>query len=305
MTEPALMLTITHRVRAFLSSQGVALAPWSSLDQTYQELYRLLNRRRDDPTFWEPLSQLLTDVVGRLGSTDASSLPAPTVELLESWDVDQLVRELREALPGADVDGSPATLDPFTRRASAPVLGGFLLLGLLASACGGDRTTDVGDGNDGRAGASGGATDETGGAGGTAGASGDAGTGGIQLVETGGKGGTGGTVAIPQWPDDCAVDRDSLLFRAIDQSDLPDQTKIHLCDCFTSLHASWDVALTDLFATGTPDEVAAALEELVECCHWEPGLLENESKDTYRDALLDGSLCHVALPYRGVAFPDE
>ena len=50
--------------------------------------------------------------------------------------------------------------------------------------------------------------------------------------------------------------------------------------------------------------VAAALYEMVECCRYDAGELDSDFAEV-RDAFLDGTLCYVALPYRGVTFPDR
>ena len=111
MPQPGVALTITHRVRAFLQSQGAELRPWTGLDETYAELHRLLSERRDDPAFWGPLRGLLRDVLTRISDPDATPLLAPEAELLASWDVDQLVRDLRAALPDAGVAHAMRPID--------------------------------------------------------------------------------------------------------------------------------------------------------------------------------------------------
>ena len=101
MTQHALTPTITHRVRTFLQSQGTTLTPWSGLEETYAELYALLRRRRDDPSLWRPLTELLRDVVARVTHPEALDLPVAQAELLGSWDIDELVR--RNAPEGVSV----------------------------------------------------------------------------------------------------------------------------------------------------------------------------------------------------------
>jgi hypothetical protein len=124
--------TTTQRVRDFLVAEGVAAQPWSSLDDTYAALYGLLRARSDDNSFWKPLSALLRDVVAD-AADGPRRLPAPQAELLHSWDVEELVRDLRRALPGRC---APACdYRGFSRTLAAPVLGGFLVLGLTAAGC--------------------------------------------------------------------------------------------------------------------------------------------------------------------------
>jgi len=140
----ALRPTTTHRVRAFLCSQGVDLRPWSGLDQTYGELYALLAKRRDDPAFWEPLAALLHDVLRDVGDRESHErLPAPGAELLRARDVDDLVRSMRAALPGGDQPKDPSTVSCFTTRLSSAAMACFLVLGLAAAGCVGSGDPDV------------------------------------------------------------------------------------------------------------------------------------------------------------------
>jgi hypothetical protein len=134
MNTPILRPTITQQVRTFLDDQGVALRPWSGLDETYRELYGLLNRKKRDPDFWEPLSALLGEVVEKAADrSQRGRLAAPGAELLSSWDVEEVVRKLRASLPGGD--GGVNDVRRFTAKLPAAVLGGFLLLGLVAGRC--------------------------------------------------------------------------------------------------------------------------------------------------------------------------
>jgi len=133
--------TTTQRVRDFLLAEGVTARPWSSLDETYAALYKLLRARCDDNAFWKPLSGLLRDVVAD-AADGPRRLPAPQAELLRSWDVEELVRDLRRALPGRCA--SAGDYRGFSRTLAAPVLGGFLVLGFAAAGC----DTPPGEGDD-------------------------------------------------------------------------------------------------------------------------------------------------------------
>lgn len=133
--------TVTQRVRRFLAAEGVEVRPWADLDAVYVELYRLMNRRRDDPTFWGPLAGLLREVVEDV--TDPASsrrLPAPQAELLAGWEIRSLVDDLRRALPGGDVPVEKTAVRRFGAKLPAAVLGGFLLLGLAAVGCNEDSS---------------------------------------------------------------------------------------------------------------------------------------------------------------------
>jgi hypothetical protein len=207
MRTPAIVPTTTQRVRLFLAEQGAALRPWAGLQETYDELYALLRRRRSDPEFWRPLKILLQEVVDSAADSQRRGRRASTeAELLASWKVSELVDELRNVLPG-DANGAWPTRTDFTRTLPTAVLGGFLLLGLAAAGCGGDSNTSGTGGRGGAVGSggqvtmvSGGSTGAggggLGGASGTgSGGSGGAGLGGAGGVGTGGAGGagTGGT----------------------------------------------------------------------------------------------------------------
>jgi hypothetical protein len=136
--------TTTRRVRDFLGEQGLAPRPWSTLDETYSALYGLLRSRRDDNAFWKPLAGLVRDIVAD-AADGPRRLPARHAELLRSWDVEELVRDLRRALPG---DCAPAgDHRGFARALGAPVLGGFLVLGLAAVGC--DNVEEPGGGGGG------------------------------------------------------------------------------------------------------------------------------------------------------------
>jgi hypothetical protein len=191
MRTPAIVPTITQRVRFFLSQQGATLRPWTGLQETYDELYALLRRRRSDPGFWRPLKELLHEVVDNAADSQRRGTRASTAaELLESWQVDALVDELRDALPN-DVSGVSSVRTDFTRTLSTAVLGGFLLLGLAAVGCG-SNTEENGAGGAMGSGGSGGHTTLVSGSGGN-GAGGSSGVGGSVVQGSGGAGAGGGT----------------------------------------------------------------------------------------------------------------
>jgi hypothetical protein len=286
---PALAPTVTHRVRSFLAAQGVFLKPWTGLDETFAELYALLMRRRNDPSFWKPVADLIQSVVACASEPGSGRLPAPDAELLASWDIERLVIDLREALPASDEPSDADALGRFTRRLPAPVLGGFLLLGLVASGCY-DSSQRAGD------------------------ASMDPDVEAVADVLDAHEADRTDPVDIrpdpvdippevPWWAEGCTLDRSGVLFRTLASSTIDGYDKQTLCTCFTHLNASWSDGLSELFETGTPEQVAFALEEMLECC-WSGGPFGGDFDDV-RDALLDGTLCSLPLPYRGVSFPER
>ncbi|MBW2454370.1 MAG: hypothetical protein JRI68_07660 [Deltaproteobacteria bacterium] len=271
MNAPAIKPTITQRVRTFLASHGAPLAPWASLDETYAQLYALLRRRKDDPTFWDPLAKLLQEIIdSAVDPQRLKKLAAPQAELLASWDVDELVRNLRGALPPADpIEGANhvpdrVALGHFTRQLSAAMLGGFLLLGFVA------------------AGTSSTSSSSSSSSGFDAGSEEDAGF-------------------VGPWDKNCTIDSASILYTTIEQSSLSDQAKNELCNCFENLNSSWTEGLSALFANGSPEEISDALSEMIECC-----TALHQLPDDYADgeaALLSGMLCMSNPIYKGVSFP--
>ena len=232
--------TVTQQVRAFLGSQGAAVQAWSGLDETYAELYALLNRRRDDPTFWEPVRELLQEIVASSTDPDRPDrLPAAQAELLATWDVDQLVAELRAALPGGEEPVDAKVVQRFASKLSVAVMGGFLLLGLAAAGCG-----------DGKCGAA-----------------------------------------------------SSVVCSTIQQSKLASDDKRLLSSCVASLDTSWNDGLTSLFQTGTAEQIATVLNQLVQCCTDTPSPLTSSYDADAKDKLLRGRLCGPVPVYKGVSFP--
>ncbi len=274
----AILPTVTHRVRGFLWAQGVRVKPWSRLDEVYEALYGLMRARRDDPAFWPELETLLEAIVECATEKGAGRLPAPQAELLSSWDIASLVKDMRAALPAPGGGGDRGSFRRFASGLAAPVLGGFMILGLVASGGCGSETTMTGD-------ATGDAPVDT-----------HLDTAADTPVDTG--------VDAP-WAEGCELPAYSPLYTVlVDTTVIDDYEKASLCQCFYRLHVDWNDGLVELFATGTPDVVAAALYEMIECCRYDAGQLET-SFDDVRDQFLDGSLCYVALPYRGVTFPER
>jgi hypothetical protein len=270
MSTTAIRPTTTSRVRRFLSEQGVDLRPWSGLDETYAHLYALLNERKGDPTFWSPLSDLLGDVIN--DTINQGRLPAPQAELLASWDIEDLMRDLRMALPGDDQPPEQSTVKLFLEGLSAPVLGGFLMLGLVTSAC--DKVEDDGNGD----------------------------------VDTDTDTDTDSdtdTDADNDWDANCDLDSSSILWTAINDSDLDNSDKKELCACFESLNSDWNTGLADLFQNGTPEEVASALEDMISCCSAFPEILETPYEQSTEDALITETLCSDVPIYKGVSFPGK
>ena len=271
--------TVTQQVRSFMVDQGVDLKPWTGLDETYGELYSLLNQRRDDPGFWPPLAALLQRVVdGAVDPERPGRLPAPEAELLASWDVSQLLEDLRAALPGGEPSRDPSAIRGFTSRLSSAVMGGFLLLG-LASASGCSDDADVS-----RDAA---AVDQT--------------------VDAKVTPDTGARLPdMGPWFNKCNLDRSSVLWGSIDTSTLKPAQKRDLCSCFDSLNKSWADGLTKLFSDGSAKDIASALEHMLSCCNKTNEKNLQQDYDKARDDFLKSQLCKAGVPiYKGVSFPEK
>ena len=271
--------TVTHQVRTFLTEQGVDVKPWTGLDETYSELYGLLNQRRDDPGFWSPLAAMLQQIVS--GAVDAGRpgrLPAPQAELLASWDVEQLIEDLRAALPGGEPPRDPSAVRGFAARLSSAVMGGFLLLG-LASAAGCSDDADVSR---------------------DAAAAVDAGEDAKAAPDM-----LPGMPDLGAWYNKCNLDSSSVLWSTIDGSKLQHSQKRDLCGCMVSLNKSWADGLTKLFSTGSAKEIAGALEHMLSCCNSANKKNLDQDYDKAKDDFLKSQLCKAGVPiYKGVSFPE-
>jgi hypothetical protein len=266
MAHAAIRSTVTQKVRGFLGDQGVALTPWTGVDDIYAELYGLMNRRRDDPAFWPHVTRLLDGIVQDV--TDPASprkLAAPQAELLSSWDVKSLVADLRKSLPGGDAKPEAGAVRRFGQKLSAQLLGGFLLLGLAAAGC----NQDDGDLNP---------------------------DGGASCPDASGTG----------WAESCTLAQTTELWCTIAASTAMDTaSKAELCSCFAGLNDSWRTGLTSLFATEDAATVADALSGMLYCvCSSLPesaglrdGSYQNPTTGPYY-----GSLCAPAPAYKGVSF---
>jgi len=315
MSVPAIRPTVTHEVRRFLEAQGVFLRPWVGLDRVYCELYELMARRRSDPEFWGPLGDLLETVRRHAIGTDGQSrLPAPQAELLSSWNVAEVVAQLRSALPPTGGAADPRSVGRFAGSLPASVLSAFLVLGLAAAGC------DQGTGMDDQTGDSGSDADSDSDTDSDSDSDTDADSDSDSDSDTdtdsdsdsdadGGmdSGPDGGDE--PEWAEGCELPSSTVLWTSIDDSALDGSLKTLLCECFANLSDYWSDALTALFETGTPEDVAQALEEMVACCQNDHGAFSTEPPNL-GSQLLAGMLCNYVdtesdsdVDYKGVSFP--
>ncbi len=270
--------TVTQRVRTFLDAEGVRLAPWTTLDETYGRLYGLLAARRDEQAFWPSLGALLASLQDDVAG-EAKALSV--AELLGRDEIERLVADLRRALPGDGHERGPVI--DFTASLAAPALCGFLLLGLAASA--GCSTPNANDGNA---------------------APPPAAPPPAAVVAP-----IAPLPAKPKpvdaaWFDGCALDHRGTLWRHIDRAALGDAEKRALCDCFDDLDARWTGRLSFLFRNARPAEVAKVLEEMVACCEAEDKAADASCRDVGKtETAVRRRLAPVEMGgvlYKGVAF---
>ncbi len=289
-------LPVTYRLRALLRGRGAPHSAASKL--TYRDLGLLLEQRRNDPAFWAPLTEILKELVDRaVHGKSPVWQRIPQLRMLATWDVEELSKRLRDALPqwpDADHDSDVALRErsDTSHDTRAAVVSAFLLLG-LAAGCDSPPTSGA---NDAGAISSGGFS-----------------TGGSTSINISGTGGTftcsyppidAGRVALSQsdagTPSDCSAQSVSALWDIIDEACLSSQEKQALFEEFADLKASWCDGLVALFKTESPQVIAAQLENLLEC----QTVLNSEFTADVQQRLVQGITCNVVV-YKGVSFPES
>lgn len=299
---------LKQRVRSFLTDGGAPPSP--NLSRNNDQIFALLQRKRDDDEFWTPLTELLRDLVeSAVQGNDAQVNMRPEARLLALWDVNELAKWLRIALPHADApERAEAELSPkprwtqLTSGLSPNALGLFLLLSLAASACDSAPEMKGGVGAGGTTASS--SSSQTGGqhSGGLASSAGghSSSTGGTSGVCTGTSHVTADAgVALPA---NCCSSTASDLWNAIDESSLKRSDKETLYACLVNLNANWCDGLVQIFKTASPTEIADYLNQMLACCTMGQSLNLSGDFATKSEALLSGMLCMVTL-YKGVTFP--
>ncbi|MGA7745330.1 MAG: hypothetical protein ABSF35_03805 [Polyangia bacterium] len=120
----AMELTVTQKLRLFLARSGQAVAPWSSVEEVMDRLYRLLFERREQAGLWEDLAALLDSI-----QADACGvLAAPDAEILSQSRVNELVAELRRAMRASVETPAAGAMRRFSVGKSASVLACIALL---------------------------------------------------------------------------------------------------------------------------------------------------------------------------------
>jgi hypothetical protein len=268
-----------------------------SFEGNCRRLAAELRAHQQDSDYWEPVSGLLRGILAAAVDRKGRARLPQQARLLATWDVELLVRRLKDVLPMAS---EPA---PSARAPLAPsVLASFLLLGFALSACDTGSPDEALDGAQsvGTGGASsGGASSATGG-------TSQPGTGGTATA-TGGTGcpdiDAGSAGAGLAAPTDCSAESGSALWDVIDSSTLCPSAKQELYTCLVRVKSSWCDGLNQLFATRSAEEIASVLDSLLSTCLQCPAEMGVEYDAGVQSRLLEGMLCAVTL-YKGVSFPD-
>jgi len=299
---------LKQRVRSFLIDGGAA--PSQHLSRNYDQIFALLQRKRQDDEFWTPLTELLRDLVESVVQGKGAEVNArPEARLLALWDVNELAKWLRLALPHADEQVSAeAELSPQSRWAqltqglSPNALGLLLLLSLAASACDSAPEMKAGIGAGGTTASS--STSYTGGQ--HAGGLGSS-IGGHSSNTGGTSGACTGTSHVTSdagyaLPPNCCASTASDLWNAIDESSLQEGDKETLYACLVNLNANWCDGLVEIFKTATSTDIAKYLSQMLSCCNQGKGSSLSGDFATKSETLLSGLLCPVPI-YKGVTFP--
>src|SRR5664279_3537135 len=297
-----LHLPIANKIHAFFATRSESNRP--TRKPTYNDVFDLLRQRRDDPDFWTPLTEMLRELVRDAAAAEAATWHSiPQLKLLATWDADELAQRLRKALPQV-VDGAASdsrspksSYATFVSEMSPGVLSAFLLLG-LAAGCDSSPNSGVSLRDAGGTGGSTFVLNPTGGSNSV---------GGAEACNAGTQDGGTHIVADPSdagLPPCCTTSSASSLWNTISESTLDDQAKRALFTCFEKLKSSWCDGLVALFKTGTPQQIAAELEGLLQCCDTGSPIFDSRYTADLQSRIIEGCYSQVIL-YKGVSFPPE
>jgi hypothetical protein len=284
---------LRQRVQSFLTDQGAP--PRAQLSRNYDQILSLMQRRRDDDEFWNPLTELLRDLVSSVvNAKDRQISVPPEARLLALWDVNELARHLRAALPHQSDTAESLNVDEsrgpgwahLTRGLSPHSLGLFLLLSLAACACDTAPVYPAGSGGG----------SNTGGSTSTGGKSSTGGNPSFACQRDAGK--AQATDAGHALPPSCCADTASELWNVIQDSDLTAGDKQVMYACFANLNATWCDGLVETFKNSTPTQIATYLNNLMSCCESRTSTFNS----TFAVSLIQG-MCTNVIVYKGVTFP--
>jgi hypothetical protein len=249
-------LNTVQQVRHFLAQNGVPQKPWTGASEVLGALEGLLAARAEDPAFWVPLKALLEQLQAHARSMDCPYLPCPEAEILKAARLDEVIADLKAALPGRAEDQPHVALT----RLAAPSLCCVLLLAMAAgceSSGGGVSGKDVAGNGE----VAGQEAEEA-----LAAPEPDGGEiqGAVETAEEAGE--VAGPAEVEQLQDPGPEPQEEkTLQEYIDDSDLDPYTKYNLQQCLENAYSSQErEALVTLFQTETAAEISAKLQEIAD-----------------------------------------
>ena len=296
MTDVFLKPTVVQSIRSFLGESGLALDPCAGLDETLGSLFGLFAARHDDPRFWQRLQGLLGELgEARAGMPWGHGLPTPAAEIVRPAELDAIIGELRAAID-CNGQGTRPSLGASLSKLGAPAACCLLLLG-LATGCGAARdSTPVASrpvaGNAPAATTAGPTTVPT-----------DAPTvpPAATSVEPPAPTAPSTIATAPTVPSAVVEPAPTAsgapsrtMVQIVDQSDLKPRIKANLKRCLLGAYEQQEREdLVELFRKKSPEQVAQALEQMV----------QSERCDEYFGRPKPKRPPAVTL-YKGVSFPD-
>jgi hypothetical protein len=264
MTDVFLKPTVVQHIRSFLGESGLALDPCAGLGETLAALFGLFAARRDDRPFWERLQRLLTELgEARSGMPWGHGLPTPAAEIVHPVELDEILGELRAAIE-SNGQGTAPSLGASLSKLGAPAACCVLLLG-LATGCsatrerspvaGGPATSDGPVATAPAPAPSAEPTPTT-----------------VLVTDPPPATASGAGTAAPAVPSatvepapTASAAPSRTMVQIVDQSDLKPRVKANLKRCLLGAYEQQEREdLVELFRKKSPEEVAQALEQMVQ-----------------------------------------
>jgi hypothetical protein len=297
MTDVFLKPTVVQSIRSFLGESGLVVDPCAGLHETLAALFGLFAARREDRPFWERLQGLLSELgEARAGMPWGHGLPTPAAEIVRPAELDGILGELRAAIE-SNGQGKLPSLGASLSKLGAPAACCVLLLG-LATGCSATRErSPVAGGpaasNDPVATASAPAPMAEP----TALPSGAASIGpaAVTAASTIAAAPSVPSATVEPAPTASAAPSRTMV-QIVDQSDLKPRIKANLKRCLLGAYEQQEREdLVELFRKKSPEEVAQALEQMV----------QSERCDEYFGRPKPKVKRPPAVTlYKGVSFPD-
>lgn len=118
--------TLIQRMRALAATKPPAVPPWSTTDELYESVLKLMVAHRSDPAFWAAAKTMLEEARRDMDR-------APSDQLLPAETIHTLLGDLQAALEDAPGLGG---IDTFFSSRSGPQIAALsVLFALLAQGC--------------------------------------------------------------------------------------------------------------------------------------------------------------------------